>query len=183
MRIRHEYKGVNSLDASVLWAQHAVISSKNIIHLQRVAPQARSAIHAQNAWMNAPWMLHPRQTLSLHVQRPTRLHMQRGKLWVTVGDGQGDHFLQAGQVLHVPSGRVVLESCGADPAQWTCSAQPSTGLAYAWRLLLRDAGLAAALLARAGARLLLAARSAASKASTAQARIKLEDSKASGGGV
>jgi Protein of unknown function (DUF2917) len=159
------------------------MSSKNIVHIGRVAPQVQPAIHAQNAWMDAPWMLHPRQTLSLRLRRPARLQLRRGSLWVTAGDGQGDHFLQAGQALHVPSGCVVLESCGAEPAHWTCRAQPSADLAYAWRLLLRDVGLAAGLLARAGRRLLLAARSAASNARVDQAVIKLEDSKASGGGV
>jgi Protein of unknown function (DUF2917) len=159
------------------------MSSKNIVRFARVAPQVQPAIHAQNAWMDAPWMLHPRQTLSLRLQRPALLQLRCGSLWVTAGDGLSDHFLQAGQTLHVPAGCVVLEGCGADPAHWTCHAQPRSGLAYAWRLFVRDVGLAAGLLARAGRRLLLAARSAASNARVDQAVIKLEDSKASGGGV
>jgi Protein of unknown function (DUF2917) len=136
------------------------MSSKNIVHIGRVAPQVQPAIHAQNAWMDAPWMLHPRQTLSLRLRRPARLQLRRGSLWVTAGDGQGDHFLQAGQVLHLPSGSVVIESCGADSAHWTCHAQPRSGLACAWRLFVRDAAQAAGLLGRAGLRLLLAARRA-----------------------
>lgn len=76
------------------------------------------------------WRLPSGQALSLWPQRPALLRVRHGRVWATLGvagvrvPGElGDHFLDAGDCLHVPAGaRLVLEAM-APPGEAAMAAQ------------------------------------------------------------
>lgn len=84
------------------------------------APRGASAV--------ASPALHARElpagrALSLHAAQPRELHMLQGRVWLTLDTGgvPGDHFLAAGDVLHLPAGtHAVLEAYPAQPVRWAC---------------------------------------------------------------
>ncbi|MDP2262147.1 MAG: DUF2917 domain-containing protein [Hydrogenophaga sp.] len=78
--------------------------------------------------------LAPHRALTLHAAQPRQLHIVQGRVWLTLDRGgpHGDHFLAAGDTLHLPAGtRAVLEGYPAQPVRWVCSAaevaQPAPG--------------------------------------------------------
>lgn len=152
------------MDAISRFDEHGAMPSRKIIHFAAyrspVCRRSVALINAQSASIAAPWRLHPGQTLSLRLARPLCLRVQSGRLWVTTGDGQTDHFLAAGDRLQVREGCVVIEGLpGSGPAVFSCEAEPQPlGLAGELRVFAGEAGVALALLARATGRLLLAAR-------------------------
>ena len=148
------------------------MSQLNLIPLRPASFMRGTAIRAKNAWISAPWRINAGQTLSLRLREPVCLRVSEGRLWVTqdsVAGGltPGDHFVGRGQTLQLARGRVVIECCGRSGAQWRFEVLPAA--------LPDDVPLGFA------EALLLAARSAASKAMRAQSRITGADSMASGG--
>lgn len=66
----------------------------------------------------------PGRALSLHAAQPRELHILQGRVWLTLDAGgvPGDHFLAAGDVLHLPAGtHAVLEAYPAQPVRWACT--------------------------------------------------------------
>lgn len=173
------------------------MSQLNLIPLRPASSLRETAIRAKNAWISAPWRINAGQTLSLRLREPVCLRVSEGRLWVTQdgvvgGLTPGDHFVGRGQTLQLARGRVVIECCGRSGAQWRFEALPVALAAVSVAVLPETAPLALAVdLPAAGrgveaergffAGLLLAARSAASKAMRAQSRITGADSIASGG--
>lgn len=152
------------------------MSQINIIPLRDAAFLRKTTIRAKNAWISAPWRINAGQTLSLRLREPVRLRVNEGRLWVTQdgvpgGLSPGDHFVGCGQALELGRGRVVIECCGRSGAQWRFEALAEDLPESAEARL--DGGLLTGLL--------LAARSAASKAMRAQSRISVAASRASGG--
>lgn len=161
------------------------MSQLNLIPLRSASSLRQTAIRAKNAWISAPWRIHAGQTLSLRLHEPVCLRVSEGRLWVTqdgVAGGltPGDHFVGRGQTLQLACGRVVIECCGRSGAQWRFEALPET-VPLALVVDLPAAGRAVETERGFFAGLLLAARSAASKAMRAQSRITGADSMASGG--
>lgn len=149
------------------------MSQLNLIPLRPAPSMRETAIRAKNAWVSAPWRINAGQTLCLRLREPVCLRVNDGRLWVTqdgVSGGltPGDHFVGRGQTLQLGRGRVVIECCGRSGAQWRFEALPA---------VRGDSDLERGFLTG----LLLAARSAASKAMRAQSRISGADSIASGG--
>lgn len=68
------------------------------------------------------WKLDPARAITLAPSQDAQLCIAHGRVWLTFdanhaagSPNPGDHFLQAGEQLHVPRGqRVVLESYGRD---------------------------------------------------------------------
>jgi Protein of unknown function (DUF2917) len=152
------------------------MSQLNLIPLRPVSSLRKTAIRAKNAWVSAPWRINAGQTLSLRLREPVCLRVNDGRLWVTqdgVSGGltPGDHFVGRGQTLQLGRGRVVIECCGRSGAQWRFEALPA-----ALPAVRGDSDLERGFLTG----LLLAARSAASKAMRAQSRITGAGSGSSG---
>jgi Protein of unknown function (DUF2917) len=121
------------------------------------------------------------------------LCITQGSAWVTLPSQPGDHFLHAGDVLHVRSGDKVVVEAWLTPAgstlQGTWLALPAASPRYfaALQPFLTKVGTALLLGALATARgvlgLLVRARTAHSKASAAQGRMACSESMASSGAL
>jgi quercetin dioxygenase-like cupin family protein len=62
--------------------------------------------------------LDPGQTLHLRRHGALRLQVQQGRVWLTRSGDTDDHFVAAGQALHLPPGRgTVIENDGRRPAR------------------------------------------------------------------
>ena len=154
------------------------MSQVNLIPLRKASFMPQTAIRAKNAWISAPWRINAGQTLSLRLREPVRLRVSAGRLWVTQdgvpgGLEPGDHFVGRGQEVALAAGRVVVECCGRNSAHWRFEALGARLEAAAEGAAGLERGFLTGLL--------LAARSAASKAMRAQSRISAADSMASGG--
>lgn len=57
-------------------------------------------------------LLYPGEVLRLDGRAPLTILCERGELWVTAGVEGMDHDLKAGQQLHCPNGRILVEGDG-----------------------------------------------------------------------
>ena len=82
----------------------------------RIAPFAVSSEHLSCATNVRGWRLDARRAMTLRPHAPSRLQINQGRVWVTMGQPQGagnesgDLMLTAGESLMVPAGaRLVME--------------------------------------------------------------------------
>jgi Protein of unknown function (DUF2917) len=96
---------------------HAILASASLIC-------SSQAIEHTPARAVGCFKLPTRHALTLSVKSPGELRIAHGRVWVTFGNSDdeamaraGDHFLQAGEVLHLACGQqVVMEAFDAQPS-------------------------------------------------------------------